>query len=168
MASSAVKLIFDNNNLDLSKIRMLLGGTETGVDHSKAISSYVFGALKQSGICLGNNFLTFQVQHACAGAAISLHTAASVLSYSNNSEYGIVFSSDIAHYSNLTTAEITQGAGATAILVEKIQSYSLLIYLNLEFIPMMLMIFLDLLEALKLRCGVNIQLNVTIMQTKMP
>ncbi|WNY69793.1 hydroxymethylglutaryl-CoA synthase [Borreliella andersonii] len=119
MASSAVKLIFDNNNLDLNKIRMLLGGTETGVDHSKAISSYVFGALKQSGICLGNNFLTFQVQHACAGAAMSLQTVASVLSHSNNSEYGIVFSSDIAHYSNLTTAEITQGAGATAILIEK-------------------------------------------------
>ncbi len=31
---------------------------------------------------------------------------------------------------------------------------------------MMLMIFLDLLEALKLRCGVNIQLNVTIMQNE--
>ncbi|AHH10876.1 Hydroxymethylglutaryl-CoA synthase [Borrelia coriaceae ATCC 43381] len=119
MASSAVKLIFDNNNLELSKMRVFLGGTETGVDYSKSISSYVYGALKLAGIDLTNNFLTFQVQHACAGSALSLHSTASILSHSDKSEYGIVFSSDIAHYSNLTTAEITQGAGATAVLIEQ-------------------------------------------------
>ncbi len=167
MASSAVKLIFDNNNLDLNKIRMLLGGTETGVDHSKAISSYVFGALKQAGICLGNNFLTFQVQHACAGAAISLHTVASILSHSNNSEYGIVFLQILRIIAILLQPRLPKELVQLQFWLKKIQSYSLLIYLNLEFIPMMLMIFLDLLEVLKLRCGVNIQLNVTIMQTKM-
>ncbi|AWG43034.1 hydroxymethylglutaryl-CoA synthase [Candidatus Borreliella tachyglossi] len=119
MASSAVKLIFDNNNLRLDKMRLFLGGTETGVDHSKSISSYVYGALKLAGICLQNNFLTFQIQHACAGAALALHSTASILSQLGASEYGIVFSSDIAHYSNLTTAEITQGAGATAVLIEQ-------------------------------------------------
>lgn len=119
MASSAVKLIFDNNDLKLDKIRLFLGGTETGVDYSKSISSYVYGALKLAGIDLKNNFLTFQVQHACAGSALSLHSAASILSHLDKSEYGIVFSSDIAHYSNMTTAEITQGAGATAVLIEQ-------------------------------------------------
>ncbi|AHH06748.1 Hydroxymethylglutaryl-CoA synthase [Borrelia crocidurae DOU] len=119
MASAAVKMIFDNNDLDLNNMRIFLGGTETGVDHSKSISSYVYGALKLAGINLENNFLTFQAQHACAGTALSLHSASSILSHLNGSEYGIVFSSDIAHYNNLTTAEITQGAGAAAVLIEK-------------------------------------------------
>ncbi|QMU99616.1 hydroxymethylglutaryl-CoA synthase [Borrelia sp. A-FGy1] len=119
MASSAVKFIFDNNNLNLEKMRVFLGGTETGVDYSKSISSYVYGALKLADIYLKNNFLTYQIQHACAGTALSLHSAASILSHMDKSEYGIVFSSDIAHYSNLTTAEITQGAGAVAVLIEQ-------------------------------------------------
>ena len=120
MASAAVKFIFDNNDLNLEKkMRVFLGGTETGVDYSKSISSYVYGALQTADICLKNNFLTYQVQHACAGTALSLHSAASMLSHLDKSEYGIVFSSDIAHYSNLTTAEITQGAGAVAILIEQ-------------------------------------------------
>ncbi|BCR22093.1 hydroxymethylglutaryl-CoA synthase [Borrelia sp. HM] len=119
MASSAVKLIFDNNDLKLDKMRVFLGGTETGVDYAKSISSYVYGALKLAGIDLKNNFLNFQTQHACAGSVLALHSAASILSHLNNSEYGIVFSSDIAHYNNLTTAEITQGAGATAVLIEQ-------------------------------------------------
>ncbi|UER67831.1 hydroxymethylglutaryl-CoA synthase [Borrelia sp. BU AG58] len=119
MASSAVKLIFDNNDLDLEKLRVFLGGTETGVDYSKSISSYVQGSLESAGIYLKNNFLSYQVQHACAGAVLSLHSAASILSHLDKSEYGVIFSSDIAHYSRLTTAEITQGAGAVAVLVEQ-------------------------------------------------
>ncbi|UGQ16338.1 hydroxymethylglutaryl-CoA synthase [Borrelia sp. RT5S] len=119
MASSAVKLLFDNNDLDLEKVRVFLGGTETGVDYSKSISSYVYGALGIAGIYLRNNFLSYQVQHACAGAALSVHSAASIISHLDESEYGVVFSSDIAHYSPLTTAEITQGAGAVAVLIEQ-------------------------------------------------
>ena len=119
MASSAVKLIFDNNDLKLDKMRVFLGGTETGLDYSKSISSYVYGVLKLAGIDLKNNFLTFQTQHACAGSVLALHSAATILSHLDKSEYGIVFSSDIAHYNHLTTAEITQGAGATAVLIEQ-------------------------------------------------
>ena len=38
-ASSAHKLIEANPNLDLSKLRYLTVGTESGVDHSKPVSS---------------------------------------------------------------------------------------------------------------------------------
>ncbi len=120
LAASAVNaLLRGNPALDLRGVRHLAVGTETGVDMSKPVSAYVQGMLQRAGIALPASLSSFQVQHACAGGTIALLSVASLLATSGGkAECGIVVSSDIARYETESTAEITQGAGAAAVLVE--------------------------------------------------
>jgi hydroxymethylglutaryl-CoA synthase len=118
-ASAAGGLLNDNPGLDLRNVRHLAVGTETGVDHSKPVSAYVQGMLQRAGVALPASLSSFQVQHACAGGTIALLSVAGMLAAGGRQgETGIVVSSDIARYETKSTAEITQGAGATALLVE--------------------------------------------------
>jgi hydroxymethylglutaryl-CoA synthase len=95
-------------------------GTETTVDLSKPVSAYVQGMLQQAGLSLPDAMSSYQVQHACAGATISLLGVGSMLQTAGRpGETGIVIGSDIARYDLESTAEITQGAGAVALLVEQ-------------------------------------------------
>jgi hydroxymethylglutaryl-CoA synthase len=83
------------------------------------VSAYVEGALQSSGVDLPETISTFQVQHACAGGTISMLSVGALLKVAGRTgESGIVVSSDIARYDVPSTAEITQGAGAVAMLVE--------------------------------------------------
>jgi hydroxymethylglutaryl-CoA synthase len=120
LAATAVNsLIAENPELDLRTVRHLAVGTETGVDHSKPVSAYVQGMLQRAGVALPASLSSFQVQHACAGGTIALLSVAGMLASGGKpGETGIVVSSDIARYETESTAEITQGAGATALIVE--------------------------------------------------
>ncbi|HUX11830.1 MAG TPA: hydroxymethylglutaryl-CoA synthase [Spirochaetia bacterium] len=103
----------------LSGLRYLVAGTETGVDHSKPVSAYVQGMLGLAGFNLPETLASYQLQHACAGATAGLITTGALLALSGNpNEFGIVTASDIARYEGKSTAEVTQGSGAAAILVE--------------------------------------------------
>ncbi len=118
-AQAAYELLLANPKLDQAAIRHLAAGTETTVDHSKPVSAYVQGMLQRAGIALPDSLSSFQVQHACAGATMALLSVASMLQTSElPGESGIVMASDIARYDTESTAEITQGAGAVAMLVE--------------------------------------------------
>ena len=100
-------------------LRYLAVGTETSVDHSKPVAAYVEGTLQNSGMDVPENISTFQVQHACAGGTISMLSVGALLSVGGrDGESGMVVSSDIARYDAPSTAEITQGAGAVAMVVE--------------------------------------------------
>ncbi|OHD18075.1 MAG: hypothetical protein A2087_06020 [Spirochaetes bacterium GWD1_61_31] len=118
-AEAAYNLLTHNSGKALANLRFLAAGTETGVDHSKPLSAYVQGMLQSSGLPLPNNLASFQVQHACAGATMALLSSAGMLAASGRDETGLILASDIARYSLHSTAEITQGAGAAAVLVEK-------------------------------------------------
>jgi hydroxymethylglutaryl-CoA synthase len=119
-AQAARNLLLRGHEEDLAGLRYLVAGTETTVDHSKPISAYVQGLLQRSGLELPNSLTSFQVQHACAGGTLSLLSVASLLSASGwEGESGLVLASDIARYQLSSTAEITQGAGAVSLLVEK-------------------------------------------------
>jgi hydroxymethylglutaryl-CoA synthase len=97
----------------------LVVGTESGLDHSKPLSAFVQGMLQRAGIEIPESLASFQVQHACAGATLSLISVGGLLAMSNHSaESGLVIATDLARYEAETTAEITQGAGAVAMLVE--------------------------------------------------
>ena len=101
-------------------LRFLSVGTETSVDHSKPTAAYVQGMLQKAGYPLGNALHTYEVKHACAGGTTALITSASLLSHSGDpGERAMAISSDIARYEAPSTAEITQGAGAAALLIEK-------------------------------------------------
>lgn len=102
------------------KIRLIAVGTETSVDHSKPVASYVQGMLRRSGYALGTSMTTFETKHACAGQTTALLSAASIIGCSaDDDERALVIGSDIARYDTPSTAEITQGAGAVALIVEK-------------------------------------------------
>jgi hydroxymethylglutaryl-CoA synthase len=119
-AQSALAMFGQNPGLDPSLLRYLAVGTETGVDNSKAVAAYVEGMLQRSGIPVPRTISTFQVQHACAGGALAAIGVAALLALSNRrGESGLVLCADIARYQTATTAEITQGAGAAALLVEE-------------------------------------------------
>ena len=118
-ARSALELITRNPTLDTASLRHLIVGTETGVDHSKPVSAYVQGMLQKAGLSLPTSLSSFQTQHACAGGTFGLLSVASLLAAAGRQgESGLVLSTDIARYETKSTAEITQGAGAVALLVE--------------------------------------------------
>ncbi len=101
-------------------IRFLTIGTETSVDMSKPVSSYVIGLMEKAGMPLPSSLTTFQVQHACASGTLSLLSVCGLLnSTGKTGDLGIILTSDISRYEAPSTAEITQGAGAVAILVEE-------------------------------------------------
>jgi hydroxymethylglutaryl-CoA synthase len=118
-AQAAFGLLKGKDAVSLSNLRHLVVGTETGLDHSKPLSAFVQGMLQRAGVEIPESLSSFQVQHACAGATLSLLSVGGLLGMSNRSaESGLVIATDIAHYETETTAEVTQGAGAIALLIE--------------------------------------------------
>jgi hydroxymethylglutaryl-CoA synthase len=118
-AQAAYGLLKGKDPLTLANLRHLAVGTESGLDHSKPLSAFVQGMLQRSGLEIPESLSSFQVQHACAGATLSLLSVGSLLGASNRpAESGLVIATDIAHYETETTAEVTQGAGSVALLVE--------------------------------------------------
>ena len=118
-AQAAHQLLERRDPAGLAGMRYLAVGTETGLDHSKPISAYVEGMLQAAGLAVPESISTFQVQHACAGGTISMLSVGALLQVSGRSgESGMVICSDIARYDAPSTAEITQGAGAVAMMIE--------------------------------------------------
>jgi hydroxymethylglutaryl-CoA synthase len=119
MAAQAALKLISRQEINLKSLRYLVSGTETAVDHSKPLASYVIGILKKAGIPIPQSISTFQTQHACAGGTVALMAISALLGFSNTQgESGIVMCSDIARYGKCTSAEMTQGAGAIAMLTE--------------------------------------------------
>ncbi len=115
LAASAVAKLLTNRGLDLARIGMLVVGTETGVDHSKAVASYVQGMLN-----LPQTMRTFDCQHACYGGTAALNSVTEwIASGAGAGRVGIAVCSDIARYGLNTSGEPTQGAGAVAMLVSE-------------------------------------------------
>lgn len=106
--------------LDPASLRYLVCGTETGLDHSKPLSAYVAGMLAKAGHVLPATASNFQVQHACAGATLAAMSVAALLGgYGRDGDSALVLASDIARYQTKSTAEVTQGAGAAAVLLSR-------------------------------------------------
>ncbi len=119
MAAQAALKLINRKQLNLKSLRYLVSGTETAVDHSKPLASYVMGILKKAGISIPQAISSFQTQHACAGGTVALMAVSALLGFANiPGESGIVLCSDIARYGKCTSAEMTQGAGAIAMVAE--------------------------------------------------
>lgn len=119
MAAEAARRLVRQSPETLSKLRFLVTGTETGLDHSKPLAAWVQGMLEKADMPLPGGVTTSQTQHACAGGTIALLATAAQLAVTGRpDERGLVICTDIARYQRSSTAEITQGAGAVALLVE--------------------------------------------------
>ena len=113
LAATAAARLLRQNQVDPSRLGMLVVGTESGVDHSKAVASYVQGALKLPG-----HMRTYDAQHACYGGTAALMAAAEwVASGAAAGRAAIVIASDVARYGVRTAGEPTQGGAAVAMLV---------------------------------------------------
>ncbi|MCU0686118.1 MAG: hydroxymethylglutaryl-CoA synthase [Polyangiaceae bacterium] len=113
LAAQAARMALESAGASPESIGLLAVGTETAVDHSKPVSSYVQGLLG-----VGRHCRVFETKHACYGGTAALQLAVDwVRSGSARGRKALIVCSDIARYGIGTAGEPTQGAGAVALLV---------------------------------------------------
>ena len=115
MAANAALQLLERSGTDPEEIQQMVVSTESGVDYSKAVASYV-----QELLNIGTRCRIYEVKHACYGGTAGLVNSLDRI-YRNTKFNGkaIVIMTDIAWYGFDTPGEPTQGAGAVALLVEK-------------------------------------------------
>ncbi len=97
------------------ELGMLVVGTETGVDHSKPVASYIHGLLG-----LPTSMRVYDAQHACFGGTAGLMAAVEwIASGAAGGRSALVICADIARYGVATAGEPTQGAGAVAMVISQ-------------------------------------------------
>lgn len=95
------------------RLGLLIVGTETGVDHSKPVASFVHGLLE-----LPPAMRVYDCQHACYGGTAGVMAAVEwIASGAAGGRAALVVCSDIARYGVATAGEPTQGAGAVAMVI---------------------------------------------------
>jgi hydroxymethylglutaryl-CoA synthase len=115
LAARAASMAMKSADAKPDEIGMLVVGTETAVDHSKPVSSFVQGLLG-----IGSRCRVFETKHACYGGTAALMMALDwVRSGSANGRKALIVCSDIARYGLKTAGEPTQGAGAVALVVSE-------------------------------------------------
>jgi hydroxymethylglutaryl-CoA synthase len=126
-AANAVYKLIQQENINPSEIARIYVGTESSVDSSKPIASYISALLEQQ---FGEGSLrycdTLDITFACIGAVDALQTTLDFISL-NPTKKAIVVATDNAKYDLNSTGEYTQGAGAIALLITanpKILSFS--------------------------------------------
>lgn len=123
-ASSVIQLLEQNPDLKVTDIGRIYVGTESSIDGSKPIGTYVHGLVRQYFDSKGKD--TTEINHidvvdmtfACIGAVDAVHNSLYYL-YANPDKVAIVVAADIANYDLDSPGEYTQGAGAVAVLLSK-------------------------------------------------
>ncbi len=115
--ANAVYKLIQQENLNPKDIARIYVGTESGVDSSKPIASYITELLEQKlGVGNFNNCDTLDMTFACIGAIDALQTTLDFIRLNPNKK-AIVVATDNAKYDLNSTGEYTQGAGAIALLI---------------------------------------------------
>lgn len=96
---------------DKMAIDYVIFATESGIDHSKAGSIYIHELLG-----LNPSSRSIEVKQACYGATAGIQIAKGHIALNPESKV-LILGSDIARYGLNTAGEVTQGAGAVAILM---------------------------------------------------
>ena len=115
-ANALTKLVVDNQ-IDLNEIARIYVGTESAIDSSKPISSFLIALLEQKfgeGILAECDVVDFTF--ACIGGVDALQNCLDFVRL-NPTKKAIVVTTDFAKYDLNSTGEYTQGAGALAMLV---------------------------------------------------
>ncbi|HEY0251274.1 MAG TPA: hydroxymethylglutaryl-CoA synthase, partial [Kofleriaceae bacterium] len=115
LAAAAGRRALAASALDKADLGLLVVGTETGVDHSKPVASFVHGLLE-----LPRAMRVYDTQHACYGGTAGLWAAVEwIASGAARGRAALVICSDIARYGIGTAGEPTQGAGAVAMVIKE-------------------------------------------------
>ena len=119
LASNACLNVMQKNKLSPDEIGRLYVATESAFDESKAMNSYVIGMLEQVygegtfGHCGG-----IECKFACVSGSYALYDNTNwIRAGESEGKYALVVVSDIAKYDLGSSGEVTQGAGAIAILL---------------------------------------------------
>ena len=115
-ANAVYKLIIQENLLP-SQISRIYVGSESGLDASKPIASYIIGLLEQQfGAGTFNHCDVVDLTFACIGAVDALQNNLDYIRL-NPHKKAIVVATDNAKYDLQSGGEYTQGAGAIALLL---------------------------------------------------
>ncbi|KRK79215.1 hydroxymethylglutaryl-CoA synthase [Companilactobacillus nodensis DSM 19682 = JCM 14932 = NBRC 107160] len=109
-AEAADKVLDDDNRNDIG---LVIVGTESSVDESKATSAFLMDLLD-----LPEDVRAFEIKEACYGATAGLQMAYNFVAM-NPDKKALVIASDIARYGIKTPGEVTQGAGAVSMIVSQ-------------------------------------------------
>ena len=119
LAANACLKVMQKNKLTPDKIGRLYVATESSFDESKAMNSYVIGMLEQVygedtfGHCGG-----IECKFACVSGSYALYDNTNwIRAGESEDKYALVVVSDIAKYDLGSSGEVTQGAGAIAMLL---------------------------------------------------
>lgn len=99
--------------IDSSRLKMVIVGTESGVDASKSSALYIHKLLN-----LSSWVRCVEVKEACYGGTAALMMARDYVLAHPDAQV-LVIAADIARYGVGTPGEVTQGAGAVAMLVSE-------------------------------------------------
>ncbi len=121
MAGEAlISLLEKNDHLDPNSIGRIYVGTESSIDGSKPIASYLVGIanqyFKQVGKDPISNCDAVDMVFACIGAVDAMENSLYWLAH-NEEKQAIVIAVDHAKYELGSPGEYTQGAGAVAVLL---------------------------------------------------
>jgi hydroxymethylglutaryl-CoA synthase len=121
MAANACLKLMQKNHLHPEDIGRMYVATETGLDESKAMNSFVIGMLEQVyGESSFEHAGGIECKFACVSGSYALYDNTNwIRADENNGKAAIVIVSDIAKYDIGSAGEYTQGAGAVAMLVKK-------------------------------------------------
>ena len=115
-ANALTKLVVDNQ-IDLNEIARIYVGTESAIDSSKPISSFLIALMEQKfGDGILENCDVVDFTFACIGGVDALQNCLDFVRL-NPTKKAIVVTTDFAKYDLNSTGEYTQGAGALAMLV---------------------------------------------------
>ncbi len=115
MAANAGQQVLEKSGTDPEDIQSLIVSTESGVDHSKPVASFVQGLLK-----IGTRCRVYDIKNACYGGTAGLVASMERMSHKEKSpRKSLLIMADVARYGFGTLGEPTQGAGAVAMLLEK-------------------------------------------------
>lgn len=116
-AANALSGLISQNNIQPHEIARIYVGTESGIDNSKPIGSFLISLMEQQfGDGSFSNCDTVDFTFACIGGVDALQNCLDYIRLSPDKK-AIVITSDIAKYDLESTGEYTQGAGALAMLV---------------------------------------------------
>jgi hydroxymethylglutaryl-CoA synthase len=115
-ANALTKLILDHQ-LQVDQIDRIYVGTESAIDSSKPIASFLIGLMEQK---FGENCLNHcdvvDFTFACIGGVDAMQNCLDFVQL-NPTKKAIVVTTDFAKYDLNSTGEYTQGAGALAMLI---------------------------------------------------
>lgn len=116
-AANALTKLIEQNNINQREIARIYVGTESGIDSSKPIASFLIGLMEQKfGLGTFSQCDAVDFTFACIAGVDALQNCLDYIRL-NPTKKAIVVTTDIAKYDLESTGEYTQGAGALAMLV---------------------------------------------------